>query len=137
MSIMLDSSFLLAFFNEEDINNKRAVLLMQKLREGSFGKTFITDYIFDEFVTLAAKRARIDLAIEWGQAILNSQKIELLTTDNGEFQTAWSLFQQYKGLSFTDCAIVSVSRHFNIDNIASFDSDFDKIKKINRISAVI
>jgi len=136
MSIILDSSLLLAFFNRKDINNEKAEKVMSALKEGVFGKLFITDYIFDEFVTLAAKRTRIDLAIEWGQGLLDSQNIEFLTTDSAEFKTAWELFKQFKELSFTDCTLLAVSKHFGIDNIASFDSDFDKIKAIKRIAEV-
>jgi len=135
MSAVLDSSFLFAFFNENDVNNASAVKIMEKLKEGVFGKLFITDYIFDEFVTLAAKRTRTDLAIEWGELLLESQRIELLATDNAEFRAAWSLFKQYKNLSFTDCTIVSVAKHFDIANIISFDSDFDAVKGIKRVAS--
>ncbi len=134
MAAILDSSFLIAYFNEADSHHQQAVKIMQKLKDGAFGKLFVTDYVFDEFVTFSAKRARSDLAIEWGQSVLDSTRIELMHTETMEFQTAWSLFKQYKKLSFTDCTILAVARHFEIDNVISFDSDFDGIKGVSRIS---
>jgi len=134
MAIILDTSFLFSLFNKEDIYNEKASKMMLTLKEGRFGKLFITDYIFDEFITLALKRAGADLAIEWGQSLLDSQKIEFLTTDNSEFKMAWEFFKQYKELSFTDCTLLAISKHFGIGNIASFDSDFDKTKSIKRIA---
>ncbi|MEK6887013.1 MAG: PIN domain-containing protein [Nanoarchaeota archaeon] len=136
MSILLDTSFIFAFFNKKDEHHESAEKIMQALRNGLFGKLFISDYVFDEFVTLAGAHLRFDLAEEWGQALLDSQKIEFLTTDNDEFKTAWELFKQFKELSFTDCTLLSISKHLGIDNIASFDSDFDKTKAIKRIAEV-
>lgn len=136
MSILLDTSFIFAFFNKKDEHHESADKIMQALRNGLFGKLFISDYVFDEFVTLAGAHLRFDLAEEWGQTLLNSSSIELLTTDKTEFDEAWKLFIRYKELSFTDCTLLAISKHFGIDNIASFDSDFDKTKAIKRIAEV-
>lgn len=135
MSTLLDSSFMIAFFNIKDINHETAKKIMQKLKEGVYGKLFISDYIFDEFVTLAAKRARPDLAVEWGQMLLESDKIGMLNIDKQAFTEAWNLFRTTKGFSFTDCTLVSVAAQFSIGSIVSFDSDFDKTKSIQRIYA--
>lgn len=40
----------------------------------------------------------------------------------------------YKGtLSYTDCLSLEIMRELKINKIASFDSDFDKVKLIKRI----
>lgn len=136
MSILLDTSFIFAFFNKKDEYHEAANKIMQKLKEGLFGKIFLSDYVFDEFVTLSGSHLRFDLAAEWGQIILDSEKIELVTTEHSEFNVAWNLFKQYKELSFTDCTILAIAKQLDIDKIASFDSDFDKTKTIKRIAEV-
>jgi hypothetical protein len=135
MGALLDTSFIFAFFNKKDEYHETAHKIMQRLKEGSFGKLFLPDYVFDEFVTLAGAHLRFDLAAELGQALLDSDKVEIVATDRAEFDTAWDLFRHYKELSFTDCTLVAIAKHFGIDRIVSFDSDFDRVKEIRRIAS--
>lgn len=53
----------------------------------------------------------------------------VIRVDGEVFKDAWKLFPRYagKGLSFTDCTTIALMRMMNIENIVSFDADFDGI----------
>lgn len=51
-----------------------------------------------------------------------------------DYKKSIELFKFYnKSINFSDCTILSTMLKNNIRNIVSFDSDFDKIKNIQRI----
>jgi len=58
----------------------------------------------------------------------------ILRVNTTAFKEAWKLFSRYaeKELSFTDCTSIALMNMKNIENIASFDTDFDGI--VPRIS---
>lgn len=65
--------------------------------------------------------------------LLNVHIFDYLTKE--DYQSAMELFRFYNGaVNFSDCTIlVSMQKH-GIGRIATFDSDFDKIKGIDKIS---
>ncbi len=134
MSIVLDTSFLLALNNKHDINHSISQVIKKRIQEGEFGQMYISDYIFDEFMTLLMARAiSSEKIISIGNTLLSDQKIKILEVNMGVFFQSWEQFKKFSKLSFTDCTSIILSKEFNIKNIASFDSDFDKIKEIKRI----
>ena len=52
MMILLDSSFIVAYSNEADENHAKALQLAKDIDGGKYGAVAITDYIFDEVVTV-------------------------------------------------------------------------------------
>ena len=134
MSIVLDTSFLLALNNRHDINHAISQSIKKRIQEGEFGQMYISDYIFDEFMTLLMARAiSSEKIITIGNTLLSDQKIRILEVNMEVFFQSWEQFKKFGKLSFTDCTSIILSKEFSINNIASFDSDFDKIKEIKRI----
>ena len=134
MSIILDTSFLLALNNKHDINYAISQVIKKRIQEGEFGQMYISDYIFDEFMTLLTARAiSSEKIISIGNTLLSDQKIKMLEVNMGVFFQSWEQFKKLSKLSFTDCTSIILSEEFNINNIASFDSDFDRIKEIHII----
>jgi len=133
--IILDSSFLISYFNERDSNHLRARDLMNEITNFKFGAPHITDYIFDEIVTVIFVRLNnLRKAVEIGNHLI--QALRILEVEKADFDRAWSIFQKQKDtdLSFTDCSTISVMHESEIKNIATFDEDFTKVKGINVIS---
>lgn len=128
MALILDTSFLVALRNRRDKNHEKAKSLMRKALSGDLGTIWVSDYIFDEAVTLALTRSRRpEIAQDLGNYILGSRKIRLAFLSPQEFREAWKLFCQFldRGFSFTDCTVLSQSQKLGIENIFSFDSHFD------------
>ena len=134
MSLILDTSFLIALNNAKDENHKSAQSLKIKLKEKEFGQCYISDYIFDEFVTfLRAKSFPENSIKELGDALLADQSIKLLKIDVDIFLKSWEFFKRSNELSFTDCSTITLAKDFGIRNVASFDSGFDRFPHIKRI----
>jgi len=127
--IFLDSSFLIAFYNDSDDHYKRAIILMNKIVNGEFGDVIVSDYVFDEIVTVLFSRLKdLDKVSKIGENIRQSSF--LIWTDESIFEEAWEIFRAQKGtkLSFTDCAIVALMRGNGIKYIATFDEDFKNVE---------
>lgn len=132
--ILLDSSLIIAYSNEVDDNHPRAVKIMEKIDADEFGMGIITDYIFDESVTVTMVRSgNVAKARKLGDSLLDS--LFLIRIDEESFDLAWEIFGKQSGLnlSFTDCTIIAVCRSWGIPNIGTFDGGFRSIKGFNLI----
>jgi|SRR3989344_5584148 len=130
--IFLDSSLIVADKIENDQHHKEAAKTMNDIATGKYGNPLISDYIFDEILTVIFSRSKkLPIAIETGQEIRNSVEIRRIT--ESDFEDAWQIFKNQKNtkLSFTDCTTLALMLKEGIRNIATFDQDFSKIKEIN------
>ncbi len=128
--IILDSSFLVAFYNTNDQNHVKAVGLMKEIIAGKFGVVVISDYIFDEVVTVALiKLKSLKEATRIGNSLLSA--VMVLTIDKSLFDSTWNRFKTQRSthLSFTDCSILEMASKNDIDYIATFDKEFKKSYK--------
>ena len=128
--IVLDTSFIVSYFNTRDQNHLKAVKLMKKIHE----PLCMTDYIFGEVVTVSLIRLKsLDRASKIGNVLLKSLKI--INVEKTSFDNAWNLFCKQKEtvLSFTDCTTISVMLENDIEKIVTVDGDFGKISEITVI----
>jgi predicted nucleic acid-binding protein len=130
--ILLDTSFIFSFLNNSDYNHKKALEIMRKIDDGEYGKPLITDYIFDELVTLVLIRGGPDYAVNVGNTLLeevHKGSINMHYVTSKDFERAWGYFQllHSRRLSFTDCVSLAVLEELRIDYIASFDRGFDGV----------
>ncbi len=133
LAIILDTSFLIALNNAKDVNYKRADSLRIKIKNGGFGQSYISDYIFDEFATFMNVKFPSSKINEIGDALLSEESIKMMKVDLNIFLLSWELFKKLKKLSFTDCTTVILCKEYGIKRIASFDSDFDRIPDLERV----
>jgi len=100
------------------------------------GKPVITDYILDEVVTFVRKKKGATASIEMLEAMIYSPHLRLVQVKTNHFEAGLQLFKTYERLSFTDAVSVAVMRDLDIEVIYSFDSDFDGIPGIVRLTTV-
>ena len=128
MVIFLDTGFILAIRNQDDINHSKAIKIMKECLSGNFGKIIVSNFVFDETATLTLVRTHDkNLVKDIGDFILNSPRIHLLHLNETEFIATWELFLKYfeKGLSFTDCSLLVMAKLFESNvYIATFDKHF-------------
>jgi predicted nucleic acid-binding protein len=134
--ILIDSSVFVAYAVESDSNHEQAVKVIKQITDGDFGQVFTSDYVFDETTTVTLIRSKsIEKAIMVGNYIKDS--VEIIKINEDLFEDSWEIFKSQKTkstkLSFTDCSNVSIMKHRNIKNIATFDGEFKEIKSINVI----
>lgn len=123
--IFLDSSFLIGFEVETDTNHTKARGLMREIAKMAYGPTVISDYIFDEVVTVTFARTKsISKARLVGDAMMAS--FRMLRVNEDVFQTAWGRFRDQKStkFSFTDTTTTELMNQNDIRTIATFDKEF-------------
>mgnify|MGYP001569946562 CR=1 FL=1 len=132
MAILLDTSFLIAFDNEKDVHHIKARELWIKIKEKQFGIYFISDYIFDEVISVTMRKKDETRAKIFGKHIKES--LDILNIDSYLFEEAWNLFEKREKLSeedkilnFTDCTNVVLLEFLASNKIATFDRGFEKI----------
>lgn len=103
---------------------------MKEFDSKKYGGLFISEYAFDELMTLLRRHVGHRKAVTTGEHIIGS--VEFVWAEAALFKSAWEIYKKHEGLSFTDCYQVGIMRHFRIGFIASFDSGFDGIVKVLR-----
>ncbi len=131
MVILIDSSVFCAYANVRDVHHKNAQKIIKEVISDKYEGAVTTDYIFDETVTVAKRKASQKTAIEIGKFLLNSE-IFIARIDALVFQKAWEFFQA-NDLSFTDSTIIAFMDLFGIKKIATFDKGFNNIKNVQVI----
>lgn len=103
MEIFLDTSFLVAFYNKKDKNHSKARRLIPEADKHT--GFVISDYVFDEILTVLLARGGKPLSVEAGRKILEDERIDILQIDEHVFEKAWLVYQSFldKEWSFTDC----------------------------------
>jgi predicted nucleic acid-binding protein len=130
MGIFLDASYWLALTNETDFHHKRAAALAVQIASHDFGNSATSDFIFDEAVTVMLRKLGHKEAVALGHLIMDSEAV-FYRIDDHLFQAAWQAFtNQTLGLSFTDCTNLAAMRSLGIEQIATFDQAFKKIKGV-------
>ena len=128
MVVFLDTGFILAVRNSDDVNHIKAIEIMRDCLSGKYGRIIVSNFVFDETVTLTLVRTHNkNLVIDIGNYILNSPRIILLHLSETEFLATWELFLKYfeKGLSFTDCSLLVMGKLFESNvYLATFDGHF-------------
>ena len=127
MVIILDSSYLIALYNEADVHHKKAIDLWSKIKinENSY---FISDHIFDEIIAVTLRKAGKEKANNIGQHLIES--INIINVTSQIFQETWRIFKETKSnSSFTDCTNLALLKLIGSNKIATFDKSFKEINK--------
>ena len=130
--IFLDSSFLISVYCEVEENHAKSMEVLVGIAKT--GETLVlTDHVLGEVVTLIKSRYGSQKAFEAGTKIFSKQRVEMLLPSREEVEQALNLVLKYEKFSFCDALSIAVMDGKGIRKIASFDSDFDAIKTIERI----
>ena len=132
MSVLVETGVLYADHDTDATRHETASAALETIYDGEFGHPYISEYIYDEAVTLARTRTgSFELAQRLGTRLRGDdpypQAFELLYISPAEFSDAIDVFERYddQELSFTDATIVALTRRHDIDHVLSFDDDFD------------
>lgn len=129
--LFLDTSAIVAFRNRDDIHHDEARRVFENLARGEHGRGLITEYIVLETATVLKRRCGARVAIETGEALLNSEEIEVVSP--GEmFDASWQEFVRLAStdLSFVDASSLVAMRRSGARWIATFDRAFRGIEGI-------
>jgi len=133
--LFLDTSVIVAYKNADDINHGRALRIIGDLAKGTYSMGLVTEYTILETVTVLKRKCDSRVAIEAGEALLNSREIKVIPSAE-LFDATW---QEFANLARTDLGFVDVSnlvamRLYGTRRIATFDGEFRKLKGIEVVN---
>lgn len=126
--IFLDSTYLIGLILKNDSLYYKSHLLKSYLDDEN---KIINNTVFNEVLnSVTSNNSNYDL--NHIKKLLLSFNIDFLTSD--DYLDSFDIFEYYNfSVNFSDCTILNTMQNYNINQIASFDSYFDKIKGVKRI----
>lgn len=131
MTVLVDTGVLYADHDTDATRHDSARNAVDAVYDGQFGLPHVSDYVYDEVVTLTLKRGSFGPAKRLGERVRGAgsypQVYEMLRVSRAVFMDAITLFEQYddQQLSFTDATTIALYERHAIDTVLSFDDDFD------------
>lgn len=101
---------------------------MREIVRSAYGDPVISDYVFDETVTVTLVKTRsVGKARAVGESLLDSFRV--LRVDEPIFRRAWRRFANQKGtrFSFTDSTTIVLMEENGIGHLATFDREFSSV----------
>jgi predicted nucleic acid-binding protein len=136
----VDTGVLYADHDEDASRHEIASDALETVYDGGIGQPYVSDYVYDEAVTLTLTRGGFEPARQLGERLRGidpyPNAYELLRVSGAVFADAVEVFERYddQSLSFTDATTVALCRRHDIDGVLSFDDDFDGL--VGRIDPV-
>ena len=127
--IFADSSFFIALLNKKDQWHNDIPNVLTQIDKV---KKITSILVLSETVTLVGSLSGGKAGVLIYEYIIDNY--EVIYIDKTLSSNAMEKFLQYDGtLSLADCVSLEIIEIHQINSIVSFDSDFDKVKNINRI----
>jgi predicted nucleic acid-binding protein len=134
MTVLVDTGVLYADHDTDAPRHDAARTALEAVYDGAFGQPYISDYVFDEVITLTRRRTGSHGAAKRLSDRLRGREghprvYELLQVSTAVFTDALAVFERYddQTLSFTDATTAALVDRHAIDGVLSFDDDFDGV----------
>lgn len=119
---IIDSSFWVALFRNNDSNHHKAVKLVDNIR----GPIIIPNYVFEEVLTVLTYVVSRNVADQFVPYVLNNKNINVLI-NNLEEEANFFLSHQHK-ISFVDNTLLFLAKKHKA-KLITFDKKLEKIWK--------
>ena len=127
--IFADSSFFIALLNKKDQWHNDIPKVLPQIDKV---KKITSILVLSETVTLVGSLSGGKAGVLIYEYIIDNY--EVIYIDKTLSSNAMEKFIQYDGtLSLADCVSLEIMEIYQVNSIVSFDSDFDKVKNLNRI----
>jgi len=130
MTVLVDTGVLYADHDTDASRHEDASDALETVYDGELGAAYVTDYVYDETVTLTGKRTgSFSAAKRVGRRLRGADPYpsvyEMLRVSNAGFADSVDVFERYddQGLSFTDATTVALCDRHDIEAVLSFDDD--------------
>lgn len=128
--IFLDSSFVIALADADDQFHDRAVAELPKLDP----RRLVSDLVISESTTAVGARLGVKAGRAVFEGLLYDSSTKTVFGGKRLFERAATIFAKYGGrLSFPDSVSVRLMYDEKVKEIASFDTDFDRVDGLTRI----
>lgn len=134
MTVLVDTGVVYADHDTDASRHETASTALEAVYDGELGQPFVSDYVFDEAITLTRRRTgSFEAAKRLGDRLRGAESYptvyEFLYISPAVFADALEVFERYddQSLSFTDATTVALLERHDIDSLLSFDDDFDGV----------
>lgn len=128
--IFLDSSFVIALADTDDQFHERATAALPKLGP----RRVLSDLVISESVSAVGTRLGVKAGREVFESLLYDSTNKTVFSSKRLYERALQIYAKYGGrLSFADSVTVRLMYDGKIREIASFDSDFDRVENVVRV----
>ena len=133
MTVIVDTGVLYADHDRDATRHDTAREALETVYDGALGTPYLSDYIYDEAVTLTLQRGSVAPAQRLGRRLRGVEPFPhvyaMQRVSAAVFDDAVDIFEQYddQALSFTDATTVALCRRHDIESVLSFDDDFDGV----------
>ena len=133
MDAFVDSVVLIGAFYRNDQWHRQAGPIINEIDAGS-GRAYVTDFILAEVLNFLHQKAGHAAAVETLLALEAAENINLVRITDVQFASGKAYFERYSRLSLVDALTVACMKDLEITRLYSFDSDFDGIEGIIRLT---
>ena len=125
--IFVDTSFLLAFFSEDDADHERVAEVFESFKGRHLPELLLTtDHVVFETITLARYRISHERAVFVGERLYSEKIVQIYRASFEEQRAAFDYFKRYadKKYSAVDCLSFVVMEKHGIREALALDEDF-------------
>lgn len=134
MTVLVDTGVVYADHDTDSSRHDDASAALESVYDGELGQPYVSDYVFDEALTLTRKRTG-----SFSDAKQLSDRLrgvdsyppvyDFLHVSTAVFADAIDVFERYDDqlLSFTDATTVALIDRHDLNGVLSFDDDFDGV----------
>jgi len=133
---LVDSGVWIGAFNPRDRYHEEAKLIIRGIADRAIQSVIITDHILGEVTTYIRKKVGSEASVRAAEAMLDTNLLEIIFSDEDDFNAAYHIFKRYEGLSHADALSVVFARNLQSPGIFSFDAGFDGIRGITRLEKI-
>lgn len=120
--ILLDTSFLVGYFQKGDVHHQKAIALRNTLRSDQ-DDLQIPLAIFEELMTVITNKVGSEEAVLLGKYLLSEQSpLSIIPFSEQHFSKTWQTFQKLSPhtFSFVDCLLITLSKQYQCP-VLTFD----------------
>lgn len=127
--IFLDTSYLISLISNEHCNHQRAKEIYQEIENK---EKIISKLVITEVITVLDKKLKVSKEVLKHTYSYLNEDFNVID-DYIFFDMTMKRVLKEKNLGFFDCMYITIIENLEIEEITSFDKDFDNIEKIQRI----
>jgi len=123
--VILDTSFLVAYFREADVHHAKALKLAEELRGE---KMVITFLVFQELASILNRKVSTEFSASVTKRLLMpDSSIELFKLDESYFEEVLALYESLgpHSFSYVDVSLIHLSKELEL-SVLTFDKELEK-----------
>jgi uncharacterized protein len=131
---LIDTGPLFAIANRAEVRHASA-LATASAWLAARNEFVVIDWIFDEAMTLIKMRLGSAVAIQTGRSLRHNPVYRWAAVTPDDEREIWAVFQQFadKHWSYTDCALLVVSRRLKVKQVFSYDAHVAQMPGVRRV----